>query len=371
MSEWKMTTLGKIADVRDGTHDSPKPQNEGEFLITSRHIKNGKIDFLSAYKISQADYNDVNRRSKVHKWDVLFSMIGTIGEMAIIDFEPNFAIKNIGLFKTNGDYILSKWIYYYFKSDEAKAEIAASLKGSTQQYISLGDLRCFPIVTPPPDEQRAITAVLSSLDDKIDLLHRQNATLEAMAEALFRQWFVDSPTGRLDSIANVTMGQSPRGESYNEDGKGTIFFQGRGEFGWRFPTIRLYTTEPLRMALKGDILMSVRAPVGDINIAGQDCCIGRGLAAIHSKYPTFTLYALKEQREQLKNFNSEGTVFGAISKNDLNGLEIALPGQAHGFEEQFSIFDQKIEKNFAQIRTLENLRDTLLPKLMSGEVRVS
>jgi type I restriction enzyme S subunit len=190
MGEWKEHELGKIVDVRDGTHDSPKEKSEGKYLITSRHIKNGKIDLSKAYKISFEDFEQVNKRSKVDKWDILFSMIGTVGEIALIDFEPDFAIKNIGLFKT-GDENLAKWIIYYLKSTEAQNEIFASLKGSTQQYITLGDLRKFPILLPPLSEQKAIASVLSSLDDKIDLLHRQNKTLEAMAETLFRQWFVE------------------------------------------------------------------------------------------------------------------------------------------------------------------------------------
>ena len=90
----------------------------------------------------------------------------------------------------------------------------------------------------------------------------------------------DWEEGTLSNIADITMGQSPSGSSYNEDGNGTIFFQGRAEFGFRFPTVRLYTTEPKRMACTNDTLMSVRAPVGDLNVAHVDCCIGRGLAAI-------------------------------------------------------------------------------------------
>ena len=103
----------------------------------------------------------------------------------------------------------------------------------------------------------------------------------------------------LSDIAEVTMGQSPSGKSYNEDGRGSVFYQGRGEFGWRYPTQRLFTTEPKRMAAAGDVLMSVRAPVGDLNVAYEDCCIGRGLAAIHSKYPSFCLYLMRSLGKKL------------------------------------------------------------------------
>ena len=115
-----------------------------------------------------------------------------------------------------------------------------------------------------------------------------NNNLEQQAQAIYQQMFVENASsdwkeGCLSDIADITMGQSPSGSSYNEDGIGTIFFQGRAEFGFRFPSVRLFTTEPKRMACANDTLMSVRAPVGDLNVAHTDCCIGRGLAAIHSK----------------------------------------------------------------------------------------
>jgi type I restriction enzyme S subunit len=266
------------------------------------------------------------------------------------------------------------YIKYYCRTEDYLGWVQGFDTGGTRGNINAQDLGNMLIPAIPRSQQDFLSEVLSSLDDKIDLLTRQNATLEALAQTYFRQWFVESgtPVGRLDSIAKITMGQSPQGESYNESGIGTVFFQGRGEFGWRYPTVRLYTTEPQRMAQKGDILMSVRAPVGDINIADEDCCVGRGLAAIHSEYPTFTFYALKEQSEQLEIFNGEGTVFGSISKDGLNGLEIHLPSKQKitQFEEKYSMLDKKIALNSTQILTLQNLRDTLLPKLISGEVRV-
>ena len=120
--------------------------------------------------------------------------------------------------------------------------------------------------------------------------------------------------GKHADIANITMGQSPKGSSYNENGIGEIFYQGRAEFGYRFPTRRLYTTEPKRIAKTGDILMSVRAPVGDINVAYEPCCIGRGLSAIQNKdkNSSFMLYTMFSLKSELDISNGEGTVFGSI-----------------------------------------------------------
>jgi type I restriction enzyme S subunit len=266
------------------------------------------------------------------------------------------------------------FIKYYCQTNEYFGWVQNFDTGGTRGNLNAQDLGNMPIPVVPRDQQDFLVEILSSIDDKVRLLTRQNATLEELAQTYFRQWFVkdDCKLGRLDSVAKITMGQSPNGASYNENAVGTVFFQGRGEFGWRYPTTRLYTIEPSRMAVQGDILISVRAPVGDLNIAASNCCIGRGLAAIHSDYRTFILYALKEQAEQFQVFNGEGTVFGSITKDGLSGLKIHLPPEAQikDFENRYSVLDDKIELNYKQILTLQKLRDTLLPKLISGEVRV-
>lgn len=207
-----------------------------------------------------------------------------------------------------------------------------------------------------------------------------NNNLEQQAQAIYQQMFIDNPDpdwieGSLSDIANITMGQSPSGSSYNEDGIGAIFFQGRAEFGFRFPTIRLYTTEPKRMAYANDILMSVRAPVGDLNVAHNDCCIGRGLAAIHSKtnHQSFVLYTMFSLKKQLDVFNGEGTVFGSINRNSLNDMPILIPDdeQIEKFELIVAPMDAAIRNNYEGICRLQAVRDSLLPRLMSGELDVS
>ena len=185
----------------------------------------------------------------------------------------------------------------------------------------------------------------------------------------------DWKVGRLGEIAEIVMGQSPNGSSYNENKEGSKFFQGRAEFGKRFPQVRLYTTEPKRMAQKNDILLSVRAPVGDFNIAIDDCCIGRGLCAIRSKAncQSFILYTIWDSQKKLDLFNGEGTVFGSINKNSLNDLEVTIPSAKNmrDFENTVSSLDKMIFENFLENTRLAELRDALLPKLMSGEIDFS
>jgi len=340
--------------------------------LRAKNIRDGKLDLSDIHRID-ADVSEALPRSQLHKGDVIFTYTGNgYGDCALIPESGRFHLApNIA--KISPEKIDAYFLFRYMKSTEFYQQVENFIVGSSQPTIPMATIR--KLLVPDLDEvtQRAIAEMLSSLDDKIDLLTRQNVTLEVLAQTYFRQWFVETetPTERLDSIAKITMGQSPSGESYNEDGQGIVFFQGRAEFGWRYPTIRLYTTSPQRMAQKGDILMSVRAPVGDINIAADDCCIGRGLAAVQSRYPTFTLYALKAQSNQLAVFDGEGTVFGSITKDGLNGLEIHLPDRRRiiEFENKFCMFDDKIKINSEQIQTLQKLRDTLLPKLVSGEVK--
>ena len=182
---WQEVKLGDICDVRDGTHDTPKESSEGKYLVTSKHIKGGKIDLSSAYKISLEDFNFVNQRSKVDKWDILISMIGTVGEICLVSEYPDFAIKNVGLIKTGNEY-LAKYLYYYLKSPTAQNDILSRLKGTTQQYLSLGEIRNFPVIIPPLEIQKKIAGVLGALDDKIELNNKINNNLEQQAQALFK-----------------------------------------------------------------------------------------------------------------------------------------------------------------------------------------
>lgn len=207
-----------------------------------------------------------------------------------------------------------------------------------------------------------------------------NHNLQQQAQALYHKIFSSSPhpdwqRGVLSDIAIVIMGQSPDGKSYNENGVGMVFYQGRAEFGARFPTERLFTTGPKRIAQENNILISVRAPVGDLNVAKEKCCIGRGLAALHSKdkHQSYLLYTMFALRPKLDVFNGEGTVFGSINREALNSLSISIPpiAEMDKFEALAAPIDKLIRTNFDEIYRLQIIRDTLLPRLMSGELDVS
>ena len=192
MSNQEFISASEFCDlVTDGTHDSPKKTETGIKLVTSKNIVGGSLDLTSAYFISELDAININKRSQVHINDVLLSMIGTVGGVALIEKEPNFVIKNVGLLK-NSDSKKAKWLYYYLKSPIAQNLIKDRLRGTTQQYIPLSELRNLPILKPKNEEhlQNAIEQ-LSSLDEKIQLNTQINQTLEQIAQALFKSWFVD------------------------------------------------------------------------------------------------------------------------------------------------------------------------------------
>lgn len=300
---------------------------------------------------------------------------GTDGEFVFAGFLIKFSIDET---KVN-----PRFLKYYCLSQNYKNWVHSFNTGSTRGNINAQTYANMPISLPPRVQQDLLVETLSALDDKIALNTAINENLEQQAQAIFKSWFVDFEpfggvmhddwkVGKLSEIAEITMGQSPDGKSYNDKGIGTVFYQGRAEFGTRFPTRRLFTTDPRRMAKKYDILMSVRAPVGDLNVAYEECCIGRGLAAIHSKnnHQSFVLYTLFTLKNQLEVFNGEGTVFGSINKESLNSLEIVIPPteQIDKFENIAKTIDKTIYNNYKGIYRLQAIRDTLLPKLMNGEI---
>ena len=207
-----------------------------------------------------------------------------------------------------------------------------------------------------------------------------NKNLQLQAQAIYTHMIIDEADeswhqGLLSDVATITMGQSPKGDTYNEVGTGSVFFQGRAEFGFRFPTRRLYTIDPKRMAKASDVLMSVRAPVGDLNVAYEDCCIGRGLAAIRSQdnHQSFVLYTMLALRDQLDVFNGEGTVFGSINRESLNNMPIIIPPCKiiDNFESIVSPMDAAIRNNYEESCHLQAIRDRMLPRLMSGKLDAS
>lgn len=380
MDEWKEYKLGEVCDVRDGTHDSPKECSYGKPLVTSKNIKNGRIDLVNTYLISDKDYDSVNRRSKVDVWDVLFSMIGTVGECAIVKDTVSFAIKNVGLFKTGGNELLAKWIYYYFQSNSAKAEIDAKIKGSTQQYIALGDLRSFSILFPPIEIQRYIIGILECIDDKIDLLHQENKTLEAMAEVLFRQWFIEEVRQEvlLGDVVETTSGGTPsrKYEKYYQNG--TIDWVKSKELNRSFLlkteekiTLEAVENSSAKFIPANSVLIAMYgATVGEYAIIAKEMTCNQAVCALkpNDNYPYTYLYLwAKFMQDEFLNLAcgaAQQNISQVLIKQQQICSDVDVVKQFHYIVEPFF---EKIKQNEMQLSSLEEMKNLILPKLMNNE----
>ena len=309
------------------------------------------------------------------KPSVLIGRKGTIGKVKYVE-HPFWTVDTLFYTIIDVDIVIPKYLYYVM----SLIDLNNYNEGTTIPSLRTETLNRLEFDIPSIEEQEIVLSCLNPIDRKIELNNAINNNLQEQAQTLYTNMFIHNASdqwaeGALSDVADITMGQSPKGDTYNEDGIGTVFFQGRGEFGFRFPTRRLFTTDPKRIAQSNDVLMSVRAPVGDLNVAYEPCCIGRGLGAIRSKdnHQSFVLYTVFSLREKLDMFNGEGTVFGSINRDALNSMPIIIPtkGEMDRFEEIVAPMDAAIRNNYEEICRLEAIRDSLLPRLMSGELDVS
>ena len=404
MEEWKEYKVAEvIEDISMGPFGSNiKRDNYVDFGVPYLNGSN-----LSSYKLNENSFNYVTEekannlgRCVAKRGDIIVTHRGTIGQISYI---PNDSIYERYLtgnsqfrLTVNRKVIRPDFFVYYFHTRMGQYRILANASQVGVPALARPTSTFKEVLVPVPkmEVQNKIMDILLSLDDKIAVNRRICENLEAQAQALFKHWFIDfAPfkngkfvesklgmipegwrVGTLGDIANIIMGQSPSGSSYNENGEGVLFYQGRTEFGFRFPSIRLFTTEPKRFAEPLSTLLSVRAPVGDINIATEKCCIGRGLASIKSKnsHYSYIYYLLLSMRKRFNVFNGEGTVFGSINKDSLNGMNIIIPpfSATTKFDEIVKMLDKRILKAHQENLRLSTLRDTLLPKLMSGQIKV-
>ena len=279
--------------------------------------------------------------------------------------------------------LLPEYLMMWMSRTEFDREACFYAIGGVRGSLEWEDFCNMQLPVPSIKKQQEIVDEYNTIVDRIKLNEQLNQKLEEMAQAIYKQWFVDFefednriPKGwkysTLSDITNILMGQSPSGDSYNQDKKGEIFYQGRTEFEFRFPKVKTYTTQAKRMAKKGDILMSVRAPVGDLNIANSDCCIGRGVASLSSKNGcnSFLYYLMKDIKSMFDISNDEGTIFGSITKDDLHNIEILKPCDdiILRFDMMIQKIDKEIEMKCKELDLLEDMRGILLSKLATINV---
>ena len=385
---WKTVKLGEVTEIRRGS--SPRPIHD---FLSSEGLPWVKISDATADETRYIQttkqfikVEGIKNTVVVNEGDFIISNSATPGL-------PKFMKITAGvhdgwlIVKPDESKIDKLFLYYQMLYDRPR--LCGQASGAVFDNLKTDTVKEHEFPLPSLDEQREIAGVLGSLDDKIELLRKENKTLEEIAQTLFKEWFVnfnfpgatgrmiDSElgpipegwqVGKLGEAFKITMGQSPDGESYNENGEGMVFYQGRTEFGERFPSVRLYTTEPKRTAEAFDVLVSVRAPVGDLNQATQKCCLGRGVAGVSSDLKSFCFYMMKSAQSEIQKFEAGGTVFGSINKLDFENIQVVIPAQdvQGNFDLLAQPIDKKIFNNFSEIQTLSKLRDHLLNKIFSN-----
>ena len=381
MSEFR--TIRELCSVvADCPHSTPKWTANGKIVVRNNNIKHGRIDLSSPSYTDEEHFAQRIKRAKPQPGDIIITREAPIGDVGMIPENTECCLgQRMVLLRADQSVCDNFYLLYSLQSLYVQHQISWSEgTGTTVSNLRIPHLEQIRIPYLPLEQQTKISSVLRALEEKIENNRRLNDNLQQQAMALYAEMFLNSSddnvtSGTLSDIAVITMGQSPSGSSYNEDGVGEVFYQGRAEFGFRFPKRRLFTTEPKRMAETGDVLLSVRAPVGDLNVAYERCCIGRGLGAIHSKtgHSSFVLYTMFALRSQLDVFNGEGTVFGSINRDALNAIPIDIPPvtEIDQFEAVAHPIDELIRANYEENCRIEAIRDSLLPKLMSGEIDVS
>ncbi|NFG11313.1 restriction endonuclease subunit S [Clostridium botulinum] len=277
------------------------------------------------------------------------------------------------VFEIRDERILNpEYLMMWFSREEFDREAWFYTDSDVRGGLNLDDLFDIKIPVLEIEKQKGIVKEYKTIMNKLELNNKFMSLLENMAIDIYKDMFLNSNNieennyKKLRDIANITMGQSPDGSSYNNEGRGEVFYQGRTDFGFRCPNPTTYTTQSKKIANKDEILISVRAPVGDLNIATEKCCIGRGIASIKSKngYNSYVFYSLKLFKEKFSVANGEGTIFGSIKKNDLEELDVNYcEKKIIIFEEIVSIIDNKIRICEEQNKILISIKKLLYSKM--------
>ena len=377
-------------------------------LIRSQHVFDRHFDTAELAYISEEHSREL-RNAEVRSGDVLLNITGdgvTFARACLVPDEilPACVNQHVSIIRVNRELCEPGYLLSFLTHPLAKRYMESFNTGGSRRAITKGHIESFEIPLPQMPVQRRIAGILSAYDELIENSQRRIRILEAMAHTPYREWFVhfripaevltkagaspkiklvasplgDIPQGwevkKLKEVCRLTMGQSPKSEFYNETGEGQHFHQGVTDFGDRFPADRLFCTVEGRIAEAGDILFSVRAPVGRMNIADKKIIIGRGLSAIrHNDGHQAFLWEQLRSRFTEDDMMGNGAIFAAVTKDDMQGIEILCPPQplVASAEKHFVPIHDEIGNLTRQIQNLRRTRDLLLPRLLSGRVELA
>ena len=394
--KWPIYKINDICKVSGG-----KRLPKGHQFVDSKtkhpyiRITDMSFDSLSTdglLYITEETFKHISRYT-ISKDDIYISIAGTIGYVGKI---PEFIdganlTENCAKLSEFSDEINRDYLLYYLRSPRGNGELLVRKGGASQPKLALERIKTVPVPVPPINIQSRIANILSAYDDLIQNNQKQIKLLEEAAMRLYTEWFVNLrfpghentkivdgvPEGwslkKLIDIADITMGQSPKSEYYNDRQQGLPFHQGVTNYGYRFVIDETYSTSYTRIAEAGSILFSVRAPVGRMNITKNKIVIGRGLAAINHRegLQSFLFYMLKN-RFYKDDLIGNGAIYASITKSALHSQEFLIPSDnlANKFNSVAKSIDQQITNADQQIILLKQARDRLLPRLLSGEIEV-
>ncbi|OJE17684.1 hypothetical protein A9490_13715 [Bacillus thuringiensis] len=402
LENWGIVTADSIIDIRDGTHDTPKYVEQGFPLITSKNLKHGELDFSNVKYISEEDHNLICKRSKVDNHDILFAMIGTIGNPVLVNnSSEEFSIKNVALFKPNRTVINSEYLYYYLKSPLYLQPLINNAKGSTQKFVSLGMLRKSPIILPPLNEQKRIVEkvkrLLNKIEDAKQLIKEAKEMFELRRTAIIKTILKEGlnednlPYGwksiEIKDLFNIFGGGTP---SKAKEGywNGNIPWISAKDMKTTYisNTMDYITEEGLKnssakLAQRGSIAMVVRSGILQrtlpVSYLLTDCTVNQDLKIFDSgnelinKY--FMWYVKGNEKSLLHNYSKSGTTVNSIEFEKFKSHEILLP--------PMDILKRKIEKIEKAIKkeeivkgilnideSIEGLKSSILSKAFQGKL---
>ena len=365
------------SSVRDGTHDTPKPTETGKYLVTSRAVNNNTIDFSSCYYISQKDFDKINKRSLVEQWDVIMTMIGSVGRLLLVKDSPDYAIKNMALFKI-GDEMRAKWLYYYLSNKSVQDYFEQIANGTSQHFIGLGQLRKLKIADFTPDSV-CIASILSSYDNLIELNTRRIKLLEQMAENLYKEWFVRF---RFPNYQNTPIENGiPKGWRKGQLREICEFKRGKNITSDKM----IEGNVPVIAAGLEPSGMHNESNVSGVSVTMSSSGANAGYIAIHysdiwaadcsyidsksTPYIYFAYELLNNMRFIINNLQ-RGAAQPHVYAKDVNHLKLLIPNEEliKAANERLKIIHSEIATLQTQSANLTRQRDLLLPRLMSGQL---
>ena len=446
-NSWSTKRIDEIAQVVDSRHKTPQYSDDGYPMVRVVDVKGGVLQLKDTKRVNEEVYADFSKGRDPEIGDLIISRVGSYGNVAYVNSCEKFCLgQNTALIIPEDK---SRYLYYALTSPQIKAQIDEMVVGAVQKTISLKTIKSLQIPEPPSEVKTKISKVLSTIDDKIELNRKTNQTLEQMAQALFKSWFVDFdpvfdnalasgmsvndfpealqkkalsrqlvqqqiangeleakalpeyisqlfpsefeqsdepsigingwiPKGwnvcSMNQHAIIQMGQSPKGDTYNDDGVGTPLVNGPVEFDSYFTKESKWTTSPTKLSKQSDLIVCVRgSTTGRFVKSDGVYCLGRGVCSVRGvRSQVFTDQIFKNSIKTLLGL-ATGSTFPNWSRQILNEFNVIQPQNSviDLFDRLITSKVQKVELNVNESESLAKLRDTILPKLISGEISIN